>query len=52
MFHNVHFFSTRNLVDLDFHSEHLTKGVGRPAVILADVRDFASDAFEVLLLPH
>ena len=48
MSQNFDFFSTRNLLQLV--AEHLTCGVELSADILADVRVFASDAFEVLPL--
>ena len=44
------FFSTHNPVGLRLLVELLTKSAELPADSLADVRDFAFDAFEVLPL--
>ena len=50
MSQNFHFFTTRNLLNLGLLVELLTSGVEHRADILADARDFAFDAVEVLPL--
>ena len=46
------FFSTRNLLDLDFLLNFSQKSAEFPGNIQADARDLPSDAFDVLSLLH
>ena len=49
---NVQLLLRSQRVELGLLIEVLTSGVEHPADILADARDFAYDAFEVLPLLH